>query len=100
MPSRAPALDPAMLSQLAALGERIRARRKALKLTATAAAAAAGLSRVTLHRVERGEPAVTLGAYLNVLAVVGLQFGLSETPRREPSPPTIKALMRQQRLRG
>lgn len=32
------------------------------------------MSRVTLHRIERGEPSVTIGAYLNALAVLGLDF--------------------------
>lgn len=32
------------------------------------------MSRVTLHRIERGEPSVTMGAYLNALAVLGLDF--------------------------
>jgi transcriptional regulator with XRE-family HTH domain len=36
---------------------------KALKVSATTAAEAAGMSRMTLHRIERGEPSVTMGAY-------------------------------------
>ena len=34
------------------------------------------MSRVTLHRIERGEPAVTMGAYLNAMAALGLEFGI------------------------
>lgn len=34
------------------------------------------MSRVTLHRIEKGEPAVTIGAYANAMAVLGLNFGL------------------------
>lgn len=30
------------------------------------------MSRMTLHRIERGEPSVTLGAYMNALAALGL----------------------------
>ncbi len=41
---------------LPALGAGIRARRKQLRVSATAAAEAAGLSRVTLHRIERAHP--------------------------------------------
>ena len=47
-----------------------------MRVSATSAAQAAGLSRVTLHRVERGEPSVTMGAYLNVMAALGLDFGI------------------------
>jgi len=30
------------------------------------------MSRMTLHRIERGEPSVTMGAYMNALAALGL----------------------------
>lgn len=32
------------------------------------------MSRVSVHRIEQGEPSVTLGAYLNVLAALGMGF--------------------------
>ncbi|WP_293499660.1 helix-turn-helix domain-containing protein [Roseateles sp.] len=47
-------------------------------MTATDAAEAAGMSRVTLHRVERGEPSVTMGAYLSALSAVGLSLQVRE----------------------
>jgi transcriptional regulator with XRE-family HTH domain len=56
------------------LGAQIRAQRKALRLSATVTAEAAGLSRVTLHRIEKGEPSVTAGAWANALAVLGLSL--------------------------
>ena len=62
--------------QLIALGQKIAAHRKALGISATAAAEAAGMSRVTLHRIEKGEPAVTMGAYVNAMTALGLNFGL------------------------
>lgn len=71
---------------LPALGARIRARRKALGVTATAAAEAAHISRVTLHRIERGEPAVAMGAWLAVLTVLGLQLAAHE-PASESAKP-------------
>lgn len=36
-------------------------------------ATAAGISRVTLHRIERGNPSVTAGAYANAVAELGLR---------------------------
>ena len=72
MPSPAPAMAKQTAAQLQALGERLRARRKALHLSATVAAEAAGLSRVTLHRIEKGEPSVTMGAWCNAMAALGL----------------------------
>lgn len=66
------------MTQLEALGRRIRARRQQQKVTATDAAEAAGMSRVTLHRVEKGEPSVTMGAYLSALSALGLSLQVQE----------------------
>ena len=78
MPAQAPTVPPAVAAQLAALGRRIRARREQQKVTATDAAEAAGMSRVTLHRVEKGEPSVTMGAYLGALSALGLSLEVRE----------------------
>lgn len=76
MPARSPEVATAAAESLVRLGQQIRARRKALRINATAAAEAAGMSRVTLHRVENGEPSVTMGAYANAIAALGLEFGI------------------------
>jgi transcriptional regulator with XRE-family HTH domain len=60
------------------MGERIRTQRKILKLSATVAAEAAGMSRITWHRIEKGEPAVTIGAWMNAVTVVGLALQIPE----------------------
>ncbi|WOB10134.1 helix-turn-helix domain-containing protein [Piscinibacter gummiphilus] len=78
MPARAPTPDLAATARLGALGLDIRARRKALGVSAQAAAAAAGMSRVTWHRIEGGEPSVTMGAYLNALGALGLEFRVGD----------------------
>lgn len=83
MPAKPPIIANITADQLIALGQQIRAHRKALRISATTAAEAAGMSRVTLYRIEKGEPAVTMGAYVNAMAVLGLNFGLV-TPA-EPS---------------
>lgn len=75
MPSKSPPPTQAVETRLRTLGEQIRARRQALRVSATRAAEAAGMSRITLHRIERGEPSVTIGAYLNALAALGLDIG-------------------------
>ena len=68
----------------ATLGRAIRARRKALGINTTAAAEAAGMSRVTWHRLEKGEPTVTLGSWL--AAARALQMDLPLPGEVEPSP--------------
>lgn len=76
MPAKPPKISAASADALARIGARIRARRKALRVNATAAAEAAGVSRVTLHRIEKGEPSVTMGAYFNVMAALDIEFGI------------------------
>jgi transcriptional regulator with XRE-family HTH domain len=72
MPSRTVLPSEPCTTQLQALGAQLRTQRKALRLSATVAAEAAGVSRVTLHRIEKGEPSVTMGAWCNALAALGL----------------------------
>jgi transcriptional regulator with XRE-family HTH domain len=86
MPAAFPPLPEPLAKTLAAIGARLRQRRKALKVNAVAAAEAAGMSRVTWHRIERGEPSVTMGAYLSAVAALGLEFEL-----RDPAEPRQRA---------
>jgi transcriptional regulator with XRE-family HTH domain len=76
MPSKSPSIAIKTADQLIALGQKIAAHRKALGISAAAAAEAAGMSRVTLHRIEKGQPSVTMGAYVNAITALGLNFGL------------------------
>ena len=65
------------VSQLGDIGQLIMQHRKSFKITANAAAETAGISRVTLHRIEKGEPTVSMGAYLNVISALDLNLHLS-----------------------
>jgi hypothetical protein len=76
MSARPPLASPAAAAKLKVLDERIRARHGALGINATVTAEAAGMSRVTLHRIKKGEPTVTIGASLNALVALGLDFGI------------------------
>lgn len=76
MTATTPPVAPADQTRLALLGERIRAARKRQRVSAVAAAEAAGISRVTLHRIERGEPTVAAGAWVAVAGALGLSFDL------------------------
>ncbi|MBN8487495.1 MAG: helix-turn-helix domain-containing protein [Burkholderiales bacterium] len=79
MPARAPVpTDPAMQRCLEQLGQQLRERRQSLRIAAGSVAAAAQMSRQTLHRIEHGEPSVTMGAYLNVLRALGLRLQVAD----------------------
>lgn len=88
MPARAPAIEATLATGLAVIGARVRAHRKGLRVSATDAAEASGMSRVTLHRIERGEPSVAMAAYLSALAALGLEVDLvGPQARAAASPP-------------
>lgn len=91
MPSTSPTVSSSIAQQLRALGEGVRARRKALKVSGTAAAEAAGMSRVTLHRIEKGEPSVTIGAYCNAMAALGLVLSVQQAEKSLAAPETDHA---------
>lgn len=55
------------------MGENIKLARKRRKLTTVQVAERAGIARSTLYLIEKGDASVTLGAYFNVLRVLGLQ---------------------------
>ena len=84
MPKPAPETSEQAAIALAALGAAVRGRRKALGVSAVAAAEAAGISRVTLHRIEKGEASVTMGAYMAVFGVLGLDVRLGDAGAAAP----------------
>jgi transcriptional regulator with XRE-family HTH domain len=67
---------PSGTRRLAALGERLRLARKRRRFSTVLMAERVGISRDTLARVEKGDPAVSLGTYLRVLRVLGLEGDL------------------------
>lgn len=77
MPSKIAVTSSKVAEILQILGETIRAQRKSLRISAEATADCAHISRVTLHRIEKGEPSVTMGAYFAVLDALGLQLQLN-----------------------
>lgn len=54
------------------LGQRIKAARLRRKISATLFAERLGVSRNTLMRLEQGDAAVSLGAYIKALSILGL----------------------------
>ena len=60
------------------LGENIKLARKRRQLTQKLVSERTGISRVTLRKIEKGDPTVSLGHYLSVLGVLGLADDLSK----------------------
>jgi len=77
MPSKPLLLFPSEKKLLADFGERLKLARLRRRYTAALVAERAGVSRMTLNRVEQGSPAVTLGVYLRVLSVLNLENDLT-----------------------
>ncbi len=67
---------PRLRRILKELGENIRLARLRRRLSAEQVAERAGISRPTLAAIERGEPGVRIGNYLEVLRVLGLDKDL------------------------
>ena len=76
MPRTHPPIFPATARRLAALGERLRLARLRRRHSAESVAVRAGITRVTLARVEKGDAGTSMGAYVAVLRVLGLQGDL------------------------
>jgi len=55
------------------LGENIKLARKRRRLTTLQVAERATIHRTTLYQIEKGSSSVSMGAYFNVLRVLGLQ---------------------------
>lgn len=87
-------VDPVAERLLRDLGARLRERRIGLGISAVSAAQAAGVSRVTWHRMESGSPQVSAGAYAQALAALGLAEGDVETSRARRQPGSIPTRIR------
>ena len=73
MSSKKQNIFPKHLKILEQLGENIKLARKRRKLTSIQVAERADIVRTTLYQIEKGKSSVSIGAYFNVLRVLGLQ---------------------------
>ena len=63
---------------LAQLGENIQLARKRRNYTQTLISERTGISRLTIRKIERGDPKVSIGHYVAVLGVLGLVGDLAQ----------------------
>ncbi len=69
-------LLPSTTGSLQRFGERLRLARLRRRLTAKQVAERAGMAPMTLRSLERGRAGVTMGAYLAVMQVLGIEKDL------------------------
>ena len=72
MPRLTPPTHPRHRTQLAALGERLRAARLRRKLTQAVLAERVGVSLPTLRKLESGDPSSSMASVVRVLQALGL----------------------------
>jgi transcriptional regulator with XRE-family HTH domain len=73
MNKRKQTIFPKYDTVLEQMGENIKLARKRRKLTTVQVSERADIARSTLYLIETGNPSVAMGAYFNVLRVLGLQ---------------------------
>ena len=71
-------LLPRAQKPISVLGENIKLARLRRKFSAEQVAERANISRPTLVSIEKGNPNVTIGAYVKVLSVLGLENDIME----------------------
>ncbi|WP_078669021.1 helix-turn-helix domain-containing protein [Chitinophaga eiseniae] len=78
MNSKKVILLPTNAKLLEELGQNLRLARKRRKLTAEQVAERSGIARSTLWNIERGDPGVAIGSYMQVLFVLGLEKDINK----------------------
>ena len=74
-------LLPTAQKALSALGENLHLARLRRDLSAQMVEERAGISRATLNAIESGSPSVSMGAWVQVLFVLGLEKDIQEVAR-------------------
>jgi transcriptional regulator with XRE-family HTH domain len=72
---------PSLEKQIQALGQRLRLARLRRSMSTVLFAERVGVSRDTLNRLEKGDPAIALGTYARALRVLGLDHDLDAIAR-------------------
>ena len=74
-----------VIRALTKLGHNLRDARKRRRLPVAVLAGRVSISRMTLYKVEKGDPAVAMGTYAGVLFVLGMEDRLADVadPRHD-----------------
>lgn len=72
MNKRTLTIYPSSAKELAALGQRLKDARLRRHFSMETVCARADISRPTLYKLEKGDPSVAMGIYVQVLRVLGL----------------------------
>jgi transcriptional regulator with XRE-family HTH domain len=84
MAKRTSPLLPATEDHLLRFGERLRLARRRRRLSSKQVAERAGMAPMTLRSLERGGSGVTIGAYLAVMQVLGIERDLDLLGQADP----------------
>ena len=79
-----PIILPKNLKILKEVGEQIQLARLRRKFSAEQIAERTGMGRKTVYNIEQGSPSVSIGSYLQVLFVLGLEKDLSMVAALDP----------------
>lgn len=84
------------------LGAEIRDARRRRRIPTTVMAERALISRMTLNKIEKGEPGVSLGYYATVLFVLGMNERLADLadPRDDPVGLSLQDALLPKRIRS
>lgn len=78
MPKKPLHMYPGSLKELQTLGQRLKDARLRRRFSMETVCARADLSRPTLYKIEKGDPSVAFGHYVQVLRVLGLLDDLAQ----------------------
>ena len=81
MTAKQPPMFPTQRKLLESLGDRLRLARLRRGLSIDITCERAGISRMTLYRLEAGRAAIALGTLIRVLSVLGLEGDLDAIAR-------------------